>query len=197
MSGEIKEPYKIKKSDIQKAGIVLTDAFQHDPIWKKMLKEANYDQKCAFFESSIRYGLKFGKVIASSQKLEGIAVCVSSDYADITIWRGIRSGSFSSTMKMGLKMGLKMKPIFEPLEADRRKNMMGKFYIYLLVIGVATEYQRQGFGVKLLRTVIEESQQVGIPIYLETTTEVNIKMYKRLGFKILSLTNLPIINLSQ
>jgi ribosomal protein S18 acetylase RimI-like enzyme len=197
MSGQIKNLYKVQKNDILKAGVVLADAFQHDPVWKKVLEEANIDQKHAFFESPVRYGLKYGEVYAPSEHLEGIAAWVPSDFADMTFWRAIRSGSFSSVMKMGMRRALKMKSIFEPLEADRKANMKGRVYVYLMIIGVASEFQGQGFGGTLLGALIEESEQIGTPLYVETTTERNIRMYERRGFKVLNQITLPIIHLPQ
>jgi GNAT superfamily N-acetyltransferase len=53
----------------------------------------------------------------------------------------------------------------------------------------------QGFGGKLLRALVEESKQVGTPLYLEATTERNVRMYERLGFRLLNQIILPVINL--
>ncbi len=200
MSGQIANLYKVKKKDIPYAGAVLADAFQHDPSWKKVFEKFKIDQKRGFFESSVRYCLKYGNVYATSEHIEGIAVWIPDDLTDMTIWRWIRSGSIISGMKMGMKMirnMMKMKSIFEPLEADRKANMKGRAYVYLMIIGVASEFQGQGFGGKLLRALIEESEQIGIPIYLETTTKRNIRMFERLGFRVLNQITLPVINLPQ
>jgi len=100
-------------------------------------------------------------------------------------------------MKACTKLARKQGRIFEPLQADRRANMKGREYIYLMVIGVASKFQGQGFGGKLLRALIEESEQVGVPIYVETETEKNVRMYERLGFRLLGQITLPVINLPQ
>jgi ribosomal protein S18 acetylase RimI-like enzyme len=100
-------------------------------------------------------------------------------------------------MRMGIRRGMKMKPIFEPLEADRKANMKGRAYIYVIIIGVASESQGWGFGGKLLRAVFEESEGIGIPIYLETTTETNVSLYERLGFRVLNKITLPVVDLPQ
>ena len=203
MSGQIENLYKVQKKDIPKAGAVLADAFQYDPIWKKVFEDiAKIDYKCAFFESPVRFCLKYGKVYATSEHLEGIAAWVPGDHADMTIWRMIRSGSISSGMKMGMKymtqmarFAQKTKPVFEPLEVDRRANMKGRAYVYLMIIGVGSELQGQGFGGRLLRALVEQSEQVGTPLYLEATTERNVRIYERLGFRLLNQITLPLINL--
>ena len=197
MSGQIENLYKLQKKDIPKVGGVLADAFQHDPVWKKVFEgESKIDQKfCAFFETPIRYCLKYGEVYAITENLEGIAAWVPGDLADMTFWRVIRSGAIRSGMKMGVKLGKKMKPISRQLKEDRKENMKGKLFVYLLIIGVASQFQGQGIGGKLLRALIEKSERMGIPLYLETELEDNVKMYERFGFKLVKQITLQTINL--
>ena len=197
MSRQIENLYKVRKKDIPKASVVLADAFQLDPVWTKIYEgESNFDHKfCACFETPIRYCLKYGEVYATSENLEGIAAWVPGDLADMSIWRIIRSGAMISAMKMGAKPAQKMKVVFEPLPANRITNMKGSSFIYLFIIGVASEFQGQGFGGKLLGALFEESENVGIPLYLETETEKNVNMYNSLGFKLLNQITLPVINL--
>jgi len=76
--------YKIQKKDIQKTGVVLADAFQDDPFFKKALNGFTLEQKQVFYEGSTRYCLKYGEVYATSEHLEGIAAWVPSKYADMT-----------------------------------------------------------------------------------------------------------------
>ena len=75
--------------------------------------------------------------------------------------------------------------------------MKGSAYLYLMVIGVTAALQGQGLGGKLLRALIEESEQVRLPVYTETQTEGNVRWYERLGFRLLDEITLPIIDLPQ
>ena len=197
MSEQIKNLYKLQHSDIPKAVAVLKDAFQHDPIWKKIFEDEPKNSKklCVFYETPVRYCLKYGEVYAPSANLEGVAAWVPGDLADMTVWRLIRSGAIKSGIKIGPKLARKMKPVFTPLPKDRKENMNGKSFIYLQIIGVASEFQGQGFGGKLIRALIKKSEQVGTLIYLETETAENVNMYERFGFKLIRQITLPVINL--
>lgn len=199
MSGQIENLYKFQRKDIPQGGVALADAFQQDSVWRMFFRsEANLNQKGILFEVPIRYCFKYGEVYATSEDFEGIAAWVSGDLADQTLWRLIRSGAIISGMKAMracTKLVQKQDRIFKPLEADRKANMKERAYIYLMVIGVASEFQGQGFGGKLLRALIEESEHAGIPIYTETHTENNVRMYERHGFKQLNRIILPIIDL--
>ena len=197
MSELINDLYKLQKKDMPKAGSILADAFQHYPVWNKLFEgESKIEKKyCAFFEAPLRFCLKFGEVYATSENFEGIAAWVPGDQADMTFWRMIRSGALKSAMKMGANLGKKMKLILKSVPEDRKENMGEVQYMYFLLIGVAATFQGKGFGGKLLRALIEKSEQLGISLYLETETEDNVKMYKRFGFKVMKKITLPVINL--
>ncbi len=189
--------YKLKRRDIRRGSTVFADAFQQDPVWQKILNNVDEQRVHLLFESAVRYGLRYGNIYGSSENLEGIAVWVSEKYADFSILRGILSGSAIPTMKLGMKKLLSMQKIFEPFETHRREYMKDKPYIYLVIIGIASEFQRRGFGRKLIDAVIKDSKNSGKPIYLETATEDNVKMYEHFGFEVLVKLETPEINLPQ
>lgn len=197
MSEQLDKLYKLQKKDILKAGTVFADAFSTDPVWKKVLSQASEDQRRSFFSSPVKYCLKYGKIYAPSENIEGMAAWVSGDKREMTFWRGLLSGSIFYAMKVGKKILKEMQIIFAPLEAARRNEMAGREYIYLIILGVSPAHQGQGFGGKLLRAVIKESNGAGIPIYLETATGKNISMYEKFGFKKLNRIDHPIIDLPQ
>ncbi len=188
--------YKIQKEDIPKASAVLADAFQDDPLWNKIFEgKSNIEQKFrACFESPVRYCYKFGEVYASSKKLEGIAALVPGNASNMTFWRMIRSGAILSGMKMGMKVAKIMAPVFKPMQEDRNEYMKDKSFIYLLVIGVTTGFQGQGFGGMILRALIDKSEKLKKPLYLETETKRNVDMYEKYGFKLIKKITLPIVN---
>ncbi|MBN2004658.1 MAG: GNAT family N-acetyltransferase [Anaerolineae bacterium] len=195
MSRKLDTLYRLQKKDIPQAAVVLADAFRHDPLWNIILDNATPAQRVSVFETPVRYCLKYGEVYATSENLEGIAAWMPGALADMTPWRMLRSGAIWAGMKMGWGIAKKMEPSFEPLEADRKEAMKGNSFIYLQVIGVAPAFQGQGFGGKLLRALIEESERTGTSLYLETETESNVRMYEHLEFTIVKEIVLPTINL--
>ncbi len=195
MSTKLDNLYRLQKKDIHRAAIVLADAFQHDPVWNAVLGNATLAQRVYAFETPIRYSLKYGEVYAPSETLEGVAAWLPGALADMTFGRILRSGAFWSGMKIGTRIVRKMQSIFSPLEMDRKKHTSGKSCIYLQIIGVSPSFQGQGFAGKLLRTLIEKSEQTGVSLYLETETEANVGMYEHFGFTVIKEMMLPIINL--
>lgn len=55
---------------------------------------------------------------------------------------------------------------------------------YLWFIGVHPGAQHQGTGSQLLRQIIQESERIDRPLYLETSVVQNIAWYKQLGFEV-------------
>jgi ribosomal protein S18 acetylase RimI-like enzyme len=188
--------YTLQKNDVPKAGEVLADAFQHDPAWTKLFEGASrFDHKYrAFFQTPVRYCMKFGMARATSKDLEGIVAWASGDLADMTFWRMLRSGAMKYGMRIGMKLAQRMKLVLKPLPEDRKKHMEGKPYTYLMMIGVASRYQGKGFGRRLLQAVIDESEKRGDFLYLETETEENVQIYQRFGFKTVKQIALPILD---
>jgi len=189
--------YRVKKGDIIRAGKVLAEAFQHDPLWNKIYEgESNIEKRFrAHFEVPVRYCLKYGEVYAPSENLEGVIGLVPGKYADMNAWRAILSGTMNVGMRMGLNTAMKMGTIFKSVVEDRREHMAGGAFLYVLVFGVATELQGKGFGRKLMDAAIEKSEREGLHLYLETETEENVKMYEHFGFRLLKMINLPIVDL--
>jgi ribosomal protein S18 acetylase RimI-like enzyme len=189
--------YRVHKGDIMRAGKVLADAFQRDPLWNKICEgEPDIEKKFhALFEGGVRYCLKYGEVYAPSEDMEGVIGWVPGKYADMNAWRAIRSGSMGVGMRIGLNFAKKMGPIFKTLVEDRHEHMAGCSYLYPLVVGVATKLQGKGFGRKLIGAAIEKSEREGLQLYLETGTEENTKMYKHFGFRLLKKIMLPIVDL--
>lgn len=195
MSDTLAGLYRLQKKDSHRAAVVMVDAFQHDPVWKAILSDATPTQRIATFEIPLLHCLKYGQVYALSENLEGIAAWAPGDLSTMTPWRMVRSGAMWAGLRMGGEVAKKMEPIFTPLDADREENMSGQPYTYLQIIGVAQAFQGQGFGGKLLRALIEKSEQVGLPLYLETETESNVSMYEHFGFTVIKQIVLPIIDL--
>ncbi|RLA98968.1 MAG: hypothetical protein DRG37_05770 [Deltaproteobacteria bacterium] len=61
----------------------------------------------------------------------------------------------------------------------------------LLTLGVDPPYQNRGIGSALLRYVIKDCDDKGIPAYLETALEKDVRFYKSHGFEIRGTLTMP------
>ena len=189
--------YKLQKSEITIASEVLADAFTDDPLWGKIFEGVlnGYKKYPLVSRLFIKYYLRYGEVWASSENLEGIMALSMGNQSFITTPRMILSGAIVPFMQIGIKAASRVSIAFDPMEKDRKKYMSGKPYIYLAIIGVSTNNQGKGYGGKLIHALIEKSEQENVPLYLETETEDNVRLYEKYGFETVKKTNLLVVDL--
>ena len=178
--------YKIKKKDRKNAVNVLTNAFSEESMWKEVFD--NEDKNRVLTEVMVRFCLKYGNVLSTSDNLEGVIAIAPHD-KDMTLWRITRSGAFLLSMKIANE-AKKMKVLSNAVEEAKKSLNLGP-YIHLLIMGVSQEFQGKGFGGKLLRAIIEKAETERIPIYLETQKEENVKLYEKYGFAVMKKVILP------
>ncbi len=182
----ISDLYKITKRDLKNAVNVLTNAFSEDSMWKEVFDDE--DKNRALTEVMVRFCMKYGNVLSTSDKLEGVMAIAPHD-KDMTTWRIIRSGAFFLSMKIAGE-AKKMKVLSNAIEEAKKSLNLGP-YIHLLIMGVSQEFQGKGFGGKLLRALIEKAETERKPIYLETQKEQNISFYEKYGFSVKKKVILP------
>lgn len=187
--------YRLNKGDIPRAVTVLYDAFQHDPVFNAIFEGAAEVQRRALYETTLRYCFKYGQVLATSESMQGVAGWVWGRFATMSFWRMVASSAAWSSFKMGGEYAQRMGAVFKPIDQEREKLMGDQPYLFLFMIGVASDYQGQGFGRVLLDEVIRIAEQDRLPVYLETETENNVQLYQHFGFEVLDKVDLPIIHL--
>jgi ribosomal protein S18 acetylase RimI-like enzyme len=62
---------------------------------------------------------------------------------------------------------------------------------YLLLLGVAPERQRQGFGSALVRAGLDRAAAGGLPCYLETLNAADLPFYHKHGFAVAATGAVP------
>jgi ribosomal protein S18 acetylase RimI-like enzyme len=198
MSARLADLHEVQKPDIHRAGVALADAFQDDHVWQMVFKpEATLEQRGTLFEVPVRYCREYGGVHAISKDLEGLAAWVPGELSHTTMWRLARTGGLLAGMRSlsaCTKIARDQGRIFAPLEKARKHHMEGRSYLYLWVLGVSAELQGQGLGGRLMGALVEKSEDEGVPIYLETHTDENVRWYEARGFEKLDRVELPIID---
>lgn len=94
----------------------------------------------------------------------------------------IRAGGFKSSFKL-VKIGRKFFASVKGLswlDEDRRKNMAGKRYLYLMSLAVDPEYQRKGIANNLLKAMFEKTDSCGYYTYVSADLD-NVNFYKKHG----------------
>jgi ribosomal protein S18 acetylase RimI-like enzyme len=182
----------LTRHEIRPASEVLARAFYEDPqsvYFYPDLAERSKRLRYAF-EFTVRYGVLYGEVHATSENLEGIAVWVRSEAAEKTLPRLIRCRGLSTIVKVGWDVYRRQQPIEEYIDMMHKRCAPFRHW-YLDPLGVEPRHQGKGYGSRLMREMMKRVDGEGLPIYLYTTREPNVRMYERYGFNVVGEGELP------
>ncbi len=102
-------------------------------------------------------------------------------------------------MRIPLKLGIsfiKRQDNITKIQNDLEKKYSPEPHVYILAVAVLPEYQGQGIESKLLLHFLSKAKELNQFLYLETVQDVNVKIYKKLGFKLRESFFIPAPNLN-
>ncbi len=88
-----------------------------------------------------------------------------------------------------LKLAFKCVGLFNVPKVLKRQVTLKKHhiktpYIHPVIMGAKNEVNGLGIGVRLIKQLINQYSQNELPVIIETTTDQNLKIYKRFGFSV-------------
>lgn len=107
-----------------------------------------------------------------------------------TTWSQFRAGGLSLLWPLGWRGSRLLTRMEHIFDAARRKHVAGSHW-YVSLLGVRSEVQGKGLGRAALAPVFEAADRDRLPVYLETIPEANVAIYRRLGFELVSKSDLP------
>jgi ribosomal protein S18 acetylase RimI-like enzyme len=192
MSGSPFAMIELTRDKIRPASQMLSRAFQESPVYIYAYPNADIRKKNLprAFESVLRYGMKYGRVTTTSDRMEGVLVWTRPESMKMTVGRMWRSGALWPAVRIGIRASVRMSRINDFIEKKHRE--LAPFdHWYLLLLGVDPVYQRKGYGGRLLRSMLVAADVAGLPCYLETTTEENVAFYRHFGFGVIDEFMVP------
>ena len=192
MKENLSDLYRVKRKDIGKARDVLLKAFESDPLVNYMFPSDESKQKELphYYNFMISYGLKFGEIYATSPKIEGIAVWYLSDKYKMTFLKQMRAGSLKLMIKLSKETTNRIWPMAS--FSNEIHHKYGNFkHWYLSPIGVNPEFQGKGYGGLLIRAMLKRIDNEKLPCCLETQNPINVEIYKRFDFEVVTEEKIP------
>jgi len=192
MCAELENLPRLNRSHIWPAAEVLVRAFLDYPLLQCYFSDEAQREKVAyyFFRYSLYYGIRYGEVYASSTDLEAVAVWIRSDNLPVSFRRVVRSVPLSVIIGFGREGGGRMKHAGDYMDAVRKRLAPFEHW-YLQLIGVNPQFQGKGYASKLLRPMLARIDEEGLPCYLETLVERNVRLYEHFGFEVIEKATIP------
>ena len=192
----IPQLYKLKNSDKEKLVLTYLSAFESYP----KLIQAFSDKKTRLLalEATLRYytafDLRYGSGFSLDENVREAVLIIHSDRMKYTFLKHLAAGSYGKEYRAVIsKLSKEEKQtraaLFEELDCLEATVDIPRPHIYADFLGVASDYQHQGRGRKLMSQVCRYADQIGLPIMLFTNTADDIKFYQSLGFRIIGETS--------
>jgi GNAT superfamily N-acetyltransferase len=173
-------PRRATVDDIVPLAKVLADAFNHDPVFERLLpnQRTRLQGLQRYFRIELHaVGLARGSVWTTDD-LAGAAISNGPG-----MWRmppralALHGPAFSRAFRLRLPRAATL------LARVESRHVRGPHH-YFAAIGVSPERQGHGLGRALMTPTLELCDLAGLPTYLEASSERNAALYQRLGFHV-------------
>jgi ribosomal protein S18 acetylase RimI-like enzyme len=187
-------PKRLNWDDLGRATNVLVDAFEGLPPGTQLFREPNSSAKLRYFwDRTCKYALLFGECYGSEDG-SGVALWLLPNETRMTPWRMFRSGMFSAPFHMGMR-DFKAFGAFARHTDTMHREALPEAHYYLFAVGVRADKQGGGVGSSLIRSMFERAKSEDRPVFLETQSPKNVRIYERLGFEVVSEGVIPGVEL--
>lgn len=187
---------RLKQTDVRSAVEPLVRTFRQDPLWLRILPDESKRDKGnrAIFRFILTYGILCGEVYGTSLQMEGTAVWLPDKYETMDGRPALRAGALRIPFAIGIRAIGYMQTVGKMLKEMRLRHCTGSYW-YTALVGIDPAHQGKGLGQKLLQPMLARCAREGVPVWLETETESNVRFYEHLGFEIAEETVIPGIDM--
>jgi ribosomal protein S18 acetylase RimI-like enzyme len=165
---------------------VLAAAFRDDPLYAHIVPDPR-ERAISLRRlqgAVVRYCVAYGQVYTTAD-VRGVACWLTPGNTEVTLWRMLRTGLAlpRAMLSFAPRVWDQFTDMVSHLERARRRSITSPHW-HLWALGVAPAHQRQGIGSRLIAPVLAQSDDTGVPCYLETETERNVSFYRQRGFEV-------------
>ncbi len=174
----------LSDGDLLAAAAGLAKAFQDDPLQTYVFPDPaeRAARSPGHFAPLLRYGMRFGEVLTTSDPSAGAAVWLGPNAWEVTPERAAAAGLDDLPTIMGAAAAKRFFSVLAAVDPYHHNDVPAAHW-YVMVVGVSPEAQGQGLGRALLQPIIDRADAAGQPCYLETTQPKNVAFYEHLGFR--------------
>jgi GNAT superfamily N-acetyltransferase len=164
-------------------GEVLADAFAEDPVFAWLIPPqlpGRDDRLRTFFTSMSRGYLRQGKPCYLTGDASAAALWAAPGAWTMPLSQVILEAAPNA---LALRRRL-VRALRTQLQIERLHAKQSPPHWYLGYLGTRRDRQGQGLGTQMLREVLVNLDTDGVPAYLESSSERNLPLYERNGFRV-------------
>jgi ribosomal protein S18 acetylase RimI-like enzyme len=132
---------------------------------------------------------RWGEVFVTEDVI-GAACWLPPEVSVPGLARQIRAGMLALPLRFGIA-GFNRLQAYDAMAVELHHAYARTPHWYLSVIGVEPQYQGQGIGGALMQPILSRADAEGLPCYLETHRESNVRLYEKHGFQICTRADVP------
>jgi ribosomal protein S18 acetylase RimI-like enzyme len=179
--------HSLEASHADAAAMALARAFMDDPLFEFIAPDA--DQRRRWLPVVMREAIRTAGTqsrsrVVLSESGRVVAAVVAGAYPP-SLLSQLRQQALSLLFPVPwVPRLLPLLRVFKYMDDwEQRHYQPPHRYVYF--IGVAPEHQHRGLGRKMMNALLAEGDAEGLPVYLETVKESNVRFYQALGFRIM------------
>ncbi|MEH1100821.1 GNAT family N-acetyltransferase [Micromonospora sp. CPCC 205561] len=183
------EVSRIGPASVAGAAAVLADAFDGYPwmAWT-VAADRHRERLEAMFAGTVdAVGLPYGDVWA--------AVDAAGRPAAVAVWlrpdRPVPDEVWAGVAARNAELAGDRRPALRAAEEATASLRSAEPAFLLATVGVRRADQGRGLGARVLRPGLAEADRAGLPAVLETSSEPNVRFYRRLGFAVTGQARVP------
>ncbi|WP_067177920.1 GNAT family N-acetyltransferase [Microtetraspora niveoalba] len=173
------------QADIEPAVRTLTRAFADYPWTRHTVAADDHLGRVARFQELFvaRIGLPHGRVWVTPD-CEAVSVWTTPDDTGV-------GEVFAELAPAFAELSGDRAPFSESAEAAMAPHRPAEPVWFLGTVGVDPGHQGQGLGRAVIEPGLDAADEAGVAAFLETSTEANVRLYRRLGFEVTAEVDLP------
>jgi ribosomal protein S18 acetylase RimI-like enzyme len=185
--------YRVKKKDLPQLQSILTECFQEDPLYQKLIPDEEIRKKLLpkLFKIDLFEYFNECEIFADSEKLNSIVVVSdeSEVYNAISYYiteliATIRTDSYLIKEDPSLKTLHNFLLGKEYLNSKWTDKLHDTKRLHIIYLAVRPSMRHQGLSSNLLKELIAYADQEGLMVSLETHNEANVSLYEHHDFEI-------------
>ena len=185
---------KARYADIDALKKPVARAFDKDPFvnWVVLQDGKRTKRIELFFETGAKHLALRYEHIFTTEDFSGVAMWYPPEPKNC--WKSSTLKDLSLMHKWIAIMGIRQMPSrmsgHELIKKHHLKNMEEPHF-YLEVMAVDPAHQRKGIGSRLVHHGLSMCNEKGVPAYLETGLEENVRFYQKHAFRVIEEFTLP------